>query len=569
MEIQGKRVLVLGGWGLVGTAVCRQILVEDPSELIVASMRKEEAEEACEKLKRDFGNRTRLIPVWGNIFLRDSMQGVSRNEVIENAENRQQLIEDVLGDLSEEILSHSYLFQLIRKYKPNIVIDSINSATALAYQDVFLNYYRVRKELHQAKTDQKFSESLISETEKMLCTLYVPQLIRHVQILHESMKRVKTSIYIKIGTSGTGGMGLNIPYTHSEEKPSRVLLSKSSLAGAHSLLLFLMARTPGGPIIKEIKPAAAIAWKRIEYGEVKKGGKPVFLYDCPPEKAYSLESEFHLNPTPKWENIKGKTLKSVFVDTGENGIFSKGEFTAITTTGQMEFVTPEEIANNVVYEIKGGNTGHDVINALDNAIMGPTYRAGYMRHSALTLMEQLEKEHNVDSVAFELLGPPRLSKLLYEIYLLKKIFPTMEELQNFNESEVSAQLTELITKNADLRSQIISIGIPILLPDGKRLLRGPSIKIPTFRGSTTFELTDENIDLWAHDGWVDLRPQNMRVWKERIRAIFAAIDEIPEEETSSRFEHDRRYWLEDKEVNIGKVVGWIFSEEEKGLRMKS
>src|SRR3546814_2041559 len=45
-------------------------------------------------------------------------------------------------------------------------------------------------------------------------------------------------------SSGTGGMGLNIPYTHSEEKPSRVLLSKSALAGAHSLLLFLLARTP-------------------------------------------------------------------------------------------------------------------------------------------------------------------------------------------------------------------------------------------------------------------------------------------------------------------------------------
>ena len=74
-------------------------------------------------------------------------------------------------------------------------------------------------------------------------------------------------------------MGLNIPYTHSEEKPSRVLLSKSALAGAHTLLLFLMARTPGGPITKEIKPAAAIAWKRIGYGEILRGGRPVPLYD--------------------------------------------------------------------------------------------------------------------------------------------------------------------------------------------------------------------------------------------------------------------------------------------------
>ena len=66
-------------------------------------------------------------------------------------------------------------------------------------------------------------------------------------------------------------MGLNIPYTHSEERPSSVLLSKSAVAGAHTLLLFLMGRTPDAPITKEIKPTAAIAWKRIGYGEVRSG----------------------------------------------------------------------------------------------------------------------------------------------------------------------------------------------------------------------------------------------------------------------------------------------------------
>jgi hypothetical protein len=561
--------MVFGGWGLVGAAICRKILEKEPSELMVASLLKSEAEEACEKLKRDFSHKTKLIPIWGNIFLRDSLQGLPREELIEISDNRIQLIEDVLGELTEDILSHSHLFQLIQKYEPDIVIDSINTATALAYQDVFLNYYRVRKELRQAKSDQSYSDNLINETEKLLCTLYIPQLIRHAQILHESMRRVNTKIYIKIGTSGTGGMGLNIPYTHSEEKPSRVLLSKSSVAGAHSLLLFLMARTPEGPIIKEVKPAAAIAWKRIEYGEVKKGGKPVELFDCPLENAYGLENEFHLHPNPKWNSINGKTLKSVFIDTGENGIFSKGEFTAITRTGQMEFVTPEEIASTVVYEIHGANTGHDIINALDNAIMGPTYRAGYMRHAALQLMEQLEKKHQVDSVAFELLGPPRLSKLLYEVYLLKQAFKTMDHVRNTNESILSQKLEQILSENEQLRSQIISIGIPILLSDGKRLLRGPVIKIPPFRGSTTFELTDENIDHWAHDGWIDLRIKNMRIWKDRIQLIFKEIELIPSDETSSRFEHDKRYWLEDKEINIGKVVGWIFTKEEKGLRMKS
>ena len=37
-------------------------------------------------------------------------------------------------------------------------------------------------------------------------------------------------------------------------------------------------------------------------------------------------------------------LQMAVVDTGENGVFTKGEFEAITHLRQMEAVTPEEIA---------------------------------------------------------------------------------------------------------------------------------------------------------------------------------------------------------------------------------
>src|SRR4029078_8669061 len=107
--------------------------------------------------------------------------------------------------------------------------------------------------------------------------LSLPRPIRHIQVLYRGMQDVGTRTYLKVGTSGTGGMGLNIPYTHSEERPSRALLSKSALAGAQSMLLFLMARTPGAPITKEIKPAAAIAWKKIGYGPIHRRGKAARL----------------------------------------------------------------------------------------------------------------------------------------------------------------------------------------------------------------------------------------------------------------------------------------------------
>src|SRR5207247_1035975 len=93
-------------------------------------------------------------------------------------------------------------------------------------------------------------------------------------------------------------------------------------------------------------------------------------------------------------------------DTGENGFFARGEFEAVTSINQMEFVTPEEIASNVVLEIKGSNTGVDVIAAIDSAIMVPSYRAGYLRGSAIEAMRRLEHETSSHSIATGELGPP-------------------------------------------------------------------------------------------------------------------------------------------------------------------
>ena len=264
-------------------------------------------------------------------------------------------IDDIVDELTEPVLHRSALYQLLAHFKPDVVIDCINSATAIAYQDLFQSARDVMK--HLKDSTSAGPHGLHESIEKLLCTLYVPQLIRHVQIFYKSMNEAGTNVYVKIGTSGTGGMGLNIPYTHSEEKPSSVLLSKSAVAGAHTLLLFLMGRTPDAPITKEIKPTGAIAWKKIGFGQIAKRGKPIELYDCPPEKGISLKNTFKIKTDGSVAEPTHQLLQSVFIDTGENGIFSRGEFEAISTPGQMEYVTPEEIAQDVIYEIKGGNTG--------------------------------------------------------------------------------------------------------------------------------------------------------------------------------------------------------------------
>jgi hypothetical protein len=539
--------------------VARRLLRESPRRLILLSLKREEAEEAVAALAPEAGG-VELEPAWGDVFAFMSIKDRPRLEAYADPAVRARVIESLVEPLSEAAAAEYFLYQLVTAQRPDAIVDAVNTATGIAYQDI----YKTSRLAYQALRD---GTDLRESLETMLLTDYVPQLIRHVQVLYLAMVTAGTGAYVKIGTSGTGGMGLNIPYTHSEEKPSRVLLSKSALAGAHTLLLFLMARTPGGPITKEIKPAAAIAWKRIGFGEILRQGRPVALYD--PGEPEALVPGARFRPLdPARARPTGETLKSVFIDTGENGIFSLEEFSAITTGESMEFITPEEIADVVAREIVGGNTGHDVINALDNAVMGPTYRAGLMRHWVLEKLRALEKQHGVDSVAFENLGPPRLSKLLHEADLLRRTYGTMEGVRTADPAEMSRRLAEDVSRDATRRREIVSIGIPILLPDG-RLLRGPELKIPTVvAGTESYEVSAERIETWAWAGWVDLREANMARWKGRFARIQAEMDAIPPRDTSSRFLRDRQFWGEEGFIQPGKVVGWIFATEEQGARMK-
>jgi hypothetical protein len=431
-----------------------------------------------------------------------------------------------------------------------IIVDCINTSTAVAYQNIYAWAGKLQGLIAAGNGDTKWPE----EVEQLLAALYIPQLVRHIQILHEAMLRAKTQAYVKVGTSGTGGMGLNIPYTHGEEKPSRVLMSKAALAGAQTMLTFLMARTPGGPeVVKEIKPTALIAWKEIGYGPIRRGGQDFLLFDCPPEQALPIADKGNLKPQGDFGAATGKALEAVYINTGENGLFAAGDFAAITAYGQMEFVTPEEIAHNVVREIQGGNTGRDVIGALDGAVMGPTFRAGTLRDAALARLRQLGEKHG-ESVAFEILGPPRMSKLLYEAFLLKKVYGTLSAALKDTPEQMAKKAAELVSKDAALRQQIISIGVPILLPDGERILRGPLIKSED-----------------AEHGWVDLTPANMAVWGKRLNGILAMLKESSAGESSSRYDRgypSLRTWAADEQFDIGEMVAWISINEDEGRRGK-
>ncbi len=562
MQITGKKVLILGGWGLVGSALCHKIMEHSPAKLIVTSLKKSEADDAVAELRKQYPNSdpNMFVPEWGNIFTRTELKDKFWGDVLADADTRKQIVNDIFQELNDEILNSSALYKLMADHSPDIIIDCINTATAIAYQDVYTTTNTVLRNMASGSASTE-------DIEKMIASMYVPQLTRHIQILYSGLLKAKTSMYVKVGTSGTGGMGLNIPYTHSEERPSRVLLAKSAVAGAMTLLLFLMARTPGGAIIKEIKPTATIAWKRIAYDKVRRKGQPIPLVDMDPANAHAVTNEFKFSDDKGVKETDG-FFESVFIDTGENGIFSKAEFQAISSLGQMEIITPEEIVSSIVYEITGGNTGHDVIQGLDAFTMGPTYRGGSLRHNALKKLDKLEKETGTASIAFELLGPPRLSKLLFEAYILKRLYKSANIVINADAKEISEKAFNLLTEDTKLRSQMLSIGLVVLLPDGKKYLRGKEVKIPVKAGKDILNINEAQIDKWSYEAWVDLRAANFVQWQERLANIKQQIETNEKGDTSSRYHYDSEYWDDFDSIDEGKIVGWVFEHEDKGWRFK-
>jgi len=563
-------IFILGGAGLVGTQISYQVARDlKPEKIVIASLFQKEVRELARELRKEFP-AIQFIELWGNIFVRSEFARADRDELLASPARRRALYDDLFGPL-HDAYERSMLAGAIREHGADVLIDCVNTASGISYQDVYTNSIEVRKALDfmgERINDRDFKQIAdnrkhIERTfETLLLSQSIPQLIRHTQLIYRSMIEAGTRVYVKVGTTGTGGMGLNIPYTHGEDKPSAKLMSKTAIGFAHTGLMFLMARTPGGPIVKEIKPGAMIGYKKVTFQSLKhhRDNTPILMYA---PRSQRLDGELEL-ALPQDDFKKLGELEMVGVDTGENGFFARGEFEAVTSINQMEFVTPEEIASNVVLEIKGSNTGVDVIAAIDSAIMVPSYRAGYLRGSAIEAMRRLEHETNSHSIATGELGPPKLTRLLYEAHLLKTKYRTLQAVVEEAPEEISDALWRYLQRNHDLRNTIISIGIPILPPDGDRLIRGPRINVPEYAGQTKLPVNNNAIDEWAERGWLDLRPANMLRWQERFGRMLRSAQTIHRQGSAAITMEAYR----SEEIRIGEVVGWIFNNEEGGYRIK-
>lgn len=280
-------IMVLGGAGLVGSQIVREISRElEPDRIVVASLFRGEVREFLHDLRREFPH-IEFVGAWGDVFVREEFAMERRRRLLMSRIYRDKLYDDLFGDI-DAAYERSSLAQLIHRFRPDVLVDCINTATAISYQDVeslskqtydILKHVRTAVDHQDLKALDRLGKAIERNVSVLLISQSTAQLIRHVQVLHRAMSDVGTRLYLKIGTTGTGGMGLNIPYTHSEDKPSAKLMRKNSMAFAHTGLMFLMARTPSGPLVKEIKPAAMIGYRKVSYQTVKVRGRPQMRFE--------------------------------------------------------------------------------------------------------------------------------------------------------------------------------------------------------------------------------------------------------------------------------------------------
>ncbi len=524
MELADRTVMLLGGSGLVGHAVARRVLAATPPprRLVLVALFEDEVRAAARALE-PYRSGVTIDVEWGNVFMPAPVARLDMATVVAKAEHRALVLGDLLGDLTDTVLERNLLFRLLVRYKPDAVVDSINTATAFAYQDVFQS---ARDLLDRAQNGAPIDRAAIEQ---------------HL---------------LRLPTSGTGGMGFNIPYTHSEERPSTTLLTKSAIAGAHSMLLFLLGRTPDAPVTVEIKPTATIAWREVAHGPVRRKGKPIPLVDC--DKPVSLQEAFAPGATP-WRDL-GRPLEGVYIDVGENGLFARDEFETVTALGQMEFITPEEVADYVILELQGRPTGKDIVAALDASTAGPTYRAGVLRRNAVGRLRALEDSRKSRGVAYEMLGPPRLTKLLYEAYLCGQLCPDVRALAGSKPRALADAAWRLLEADAALRQQIISVGLPIVAPDGQAVYRGSIVVVAPEPGRDPLSA--------APRGWVDLRPEQFGVWITRAGVMVRDADVRASGPQSSGSDVDWNAIGSDDTIEPSRFATWVFTVEDKGTRIK-
>ena len=143
--------------------------------------------------------------------------------------------------------------------------------------------------------------------------------------------------------------------------------------------------------------------------------------------------------------------------------------------------------------------------------------------------------------------------------MLARLAPSVEHLATLDAEPVSRDAQALVDGDAELRSEMVSVGIPVVCRDGKTMYRGAHVVVPPEAGDPLAA---------APRGWVDLRPSNCALWIERAKKIVAQAEARRRGPSGSGSDEE---WLGVNPVERiapWRLATWIFRDEDHGERIK-
>lgn len=266
--------------------------------------------------------------------------------------------------ITANALSFPDLEELILNIKPELIINSINIATI-------------------------FSSNPESNYKK---------LVKFYYNLYQTFCKAKGKLtYIQMGTTGSGGLGFNIPFTHGDKIDDLPIINKAAFAGVSTSMLTLMSRSFGHRVkVSEIKPGLAIFRTELV-------------------------------------NKKINDSNLVLIDGGESGHYTYNELALLTH--YMGFTTVDTIVDKVIKVLKGdknfhNHCVHDTIGSMNGAIIKQNHLDHWRLTRYLSIMKKLSGKDYV--IATGKLGPPSITRDLILCYF-KKNNPEVNE-ENFSKS---------------------------------------------------------------------------------------------------------------------------------------
>jgi len=158
-----------------------------------------------------------------------------------------------------------------------------------------------------------------------------------------------------------------------------------------------------------------------------------------------------------------------------------------------------------------------------------------------------------------MLGPPRLTKMLFEAHLCGRLRPSVRALAGSAATRLAGEALALVERDPALRRRILSVGLPIVTPDGRCV----------YRGSLVVVRPDDGDPLAAAPrGWVDLRPAQFGQWIERAREMVRQAAARTGEAQSSGSDADWVAIGADDAVSPARFATWVFRHEDRGERIK-